>query len=250
VLEAHEIMNRHYGFINQLSRLASSMVAAETRAKMFEMIGKEDDGSHRILGGHEFLKHFNSDLETLGKVWFGQGAQKMRSGFYFVEDTVQGQLILLVNGFHPSQLAHFTDPDHRIVLMLLHTNTDWEAMKFDLVGDTFPERAKSGSIRGTLYANPEHYGQAEVGINTNGVHLSAGPYEAAFEVVNFFGGLLDMDPARTPPLAVQQSIGAGFNMTQALALLQNPDVDDSDLFSETENMNTDEAVQFALDNLA
>jgi hypothetical protein len=39
-------------------------------------------------------------------------------------------------------------------------------------------------------------------------------------------------------------------MTQALALLQNPDVDDSDLFSETENMNTDEAVQFALDNLA
>jgi hypothetical protein len=59
-----------------------------------------------------------------------------------------------------------------------------------------------------------------------------------------------MDPARTPPLAVQQSIGAGFNMTQALALLQNPDVDDSDLFSETENMNTDEAVQFALDNLA
>ncbi len=250
VLEAHEIMNRHYGFINQLSRLASSLVDAETRAKMFAMLGMEDDGVHRILGGHEFLKTFNTDLATLGEVWFGQGAQKIRSGFYFVEDTIQGQPILLVNGFHPSQLAHFTRPDHRIVLMLLHTDTDWEAMKFDLVGDTFPERARPGSIRGALYANPAQYGQTEVGINTNGVHLSAGPFEAAFEVVNFFGSLLDMDPAKTPPLAIQQSLTAGFTMEQALALLQNPEVDDSDLFSETENMNTGEAVQFALENLA
>jgi hypothetical protein len=250
VLEAHEIMNRHYGFINTLSRLASSMVDAETRAKMFEMIGEEDDGSHRILGGHEFLKAFDTDLETLGKVWFKQDAQKMRSGFYFVEDTVQGQPILLVNGFHPSQLAHFTSPDHRILLMLLHTDTDWEAMKFDLVGDTFPERAKAGSIRATLFADPAQYGQTEVGINTNGVHLSAGPYEAAFEVVNFFGGLLDMDSAKTPPLTIKQTVTAGFSLEQALALLDNPEVDDSDLFSETENMNTDEAVSFAREHLA
>ncbi|MDY6874363.1 MAG: hypothetical protein SVR81_10465, partial [Chloroflexota bacterium] len=250
LLEAHEIMNRHYGFINQLSRLASTLIDAETRAKMFEMIGKEDNGSHRILGGHEFLKAFDTDLETLGKIWFKQDAQKMRSGFYFVDDSVEGQLILLVNGFHPSQLAHFTNPDHRIVLMLLHTDTDWEAMKFDLVGDTFPERARPSSIRGALYANPAQYGQTEVGINTNGVHLSAGPFEAAFEVVNFFGSLQDMDPAKTPPQAIQQSISAGFSQEQALALLNNPEVDDSDLFSETENMNTDEAVRFALENLA
>lgn len=250
LLEAHEIMNRHYGFINQLSRQASSLVDAETRAKMFEMIGQDDDGSHRILGGHEFLNYFSSDLETLGRVWFGQGAQKMRSGFYFVEDTVQGQPILLINGFHPSQLAHFIRPDHRIVLMLLHTNTDWRAMKFSLVGDTFPERAESGSIRGTLFANPKQFGQTEVGINTNGVHLSAGPFEAAFEVINFFGSLLDMDPAKTPPLTIQRTIDAGFEIEQALALLQNPEVDDSDLYSETENMNTGDAVQFALDNLA
>ncbi|MCB2210113.1 hypothetical protein KQH62_04380 [bacterium] len=250
VLEAHEIMNRHYGFINQLSRLASTMIDAETRAKMFENIGKEDDGSHRILGGHEFLKAFDTDLETLGEVWFKQDAQKMRSGFYFVEDTVEGQPILLVNGFHPSQLAHFTRPDHRIVLMLLHTDTDWEAMKFDLVGDTFPKNAKSDSIRGTLFANPAQFGQSEVGINTNGVHLSAGPYEAAFEVVNFFGGLLDMDPAKTPPLAIRESVSAGFSLEQALDLLDNPEVNDSDLFSETENLNTGEAVAYAKEHLA
>ena len=249
ILEQYEIMNRHYGFINQLSRLASTMIDAETRQAMFAKLGLKDDGEYKILGGHEFLKTFNTDLDTLSEVWFGKGAQKMRSGFYFVDDTFQGQPILLVNGFHPSQLAHFTRPDHRILLILLHTNTDWNRMKFSLVGDTFPERAKPASIRGMLYADPEKYGQSEVGINTNGVHLSAGPYEAAFEVVNFFGNLLNLDPRATPPAAIQRSIDAGVPYDLALSLLDNPPVDDSDLFSETENLDTKDAIHFVLDNL-
>jgi hypothetical protein len=249
VLEQYEIMNRHYGFINQLSRLASTMIDAETRKAMFAKLGLEDDGSHKILGGHEFLKAFDADLDTLSEVWFGKGAEKMRSGFYFVEDTFQGQPILLVNGFHPSQLAHFTRPDHRIVLMLLHTDTDWERMKFSLVGDTFPERANPASIRGTLFADPEAYGQKEVGINTNGVHLSAGPYEAAYEVVNFFGNLLNLDPQQTPPAAIQRSIDDGVPQDLAFKLLENPAVGDSDLFSETENLDTKDAIHFVLDNL-
>ncbi|MBG0787152.1 MAG: hypothetical protein H0S79_18815 [Anaerolineaceae bacterium] len=249
VLEQYEIMNRHYGFINQLSRFASTLIDTETRQAMFAKLGIEDTGDHKILGGHEFLTTFDTDLDTLSDVWFGKGAEKMRSGFYFVEESFQGQPILLVNGFHPSQLAHFTRPDHRIVLMLLHTNTDWERMKFCLVGDTFPERAKPDSIRGMLYADPEKYGQAEVGINTNGVHLSAGPFEAAYEVVNFFGNLLNLDPAATPPAAIQRSIDAGVPRDLAFNLLENPEVDDSDLFSETENLDTKDAIHFVLDNL-
>ena len=245
-LERFEIMNRHYGFINQLSRLASTLIDADTRAAMFAKLGIPDDGKHTILGGHEFLAHFKTDLDHLSKVWFAQTAQKLRSGFYFIEDTVNGEPILLVNGFHPSQLAHFTRPDHRIYLMLLHTDTDWYDLKFKLVGDTFPERADANSIRGMLAANPEFYGQAEVGINTNGVHLSAGPFEAAFEVVNFLGDLIQLDPAQTPPLAIKRAMEAGLSKKDALALLQNPRVDDSDLFSETENMNTSEAARFAL----
>lgn len=250
VLEEFEVMNRHYGFINQLSRLASTMIDADTRTAMFVKLGIVDTGKHHILGGHEFLNYFDSDLDTLSDVWFAQEAKKLRSGFYFIEDTVKGQPIILVNGFHPSQLAHFTRKDHRIVLMLLHTDTDWEAMKLNLVGDTFPERADPGSIRGRLYADPEQFGQAEVTINMNGVHLSAGPFEAAFEVVNFFGNLLDLDPEKTPPLAIERTMAAGMLQGQALDLLTNPVVDDSDLFSETENMNTSEAVRFVMDHLS
>ena len=248
-LEKYEIMNRHYGFINQLSRMASKLVNAELRAALFAALNLKDDGYRKILGGHEFLNAFNTDVDTLSKIWFAQEANKLRSGFYFIEDTYQDQPIILVNGFHPSQLLHFTRKDHRIVLMLLHTDTTWNEMKFDLVGDTFPERAKPGSIRGMLFADPKKYGQEEVGINTNGVHLSAGPFEAAFEVVNFFGKLIDLDPMQTPPLVIERAIQAGIPKEKALSLLDNPKMNDSDLFSETENLNTNDAVRRAIEGI-
>jgi len=243
VLEEFEIMNRHYGFINQLSRMASSIVDPETRQRMFFMLDKNDQGKHQILGGHEFLNAFVVDVNKLSEIWFAQEANKLRSGFYFIEDTFQGKPIILINGFHPSQLLHFTREDHRILLMLLHTDTDWHEMKFNLVGDTFPERAKPSSIRGMLYTDPERYGQEKVTINTNGVHLSAGPFEAAFEVVNFFGSLLELDPEKAPPLAIKRAQEAGIPKSKALSLLDNPEIHNSDLFSETENMNTNAAVR-------
>lgn len=241
-LDENEIMNRHYGFINLLSRKASEIVDTETRDRIFDDLGKKDNKNHHILGGHEFLKTFNTDVKTLSGVWFGKGARKLRSGFYFIEEEFKDEPIILVNGFHPSQLEHFTHEDHRILLMLLHTDTDWLEMKFDLVGDTFPERAKPDSIRGMLAAEPDKYGLTEVGINANGVHLSAGPFEAAFEVVNFFGAILNLDPAHDPPLAIKRAQEAGFSQDDALGLLTNPRLNESDLFTETENLNTDEGV--------
>ena len=242
VLEEHEIMNRHYGFINQLSRMASEMVDEDIRQRLFEKLDVDNPERYQILGGHEFLVHFETDIKSLSEVWFAQEAIKLRSGFYFIADTFHDQKIILVNGFHPSQLEHFTREDHRIYLMLLHSDTDWASLKFDLVGDTFPKRANQGSIRGILYANPTKFGQEEVGINTNGVHLSAGPFEAAFEVVNFFGDLIEFDPGETPPLAIQKTLEVGLSRRQSLELLGNPEVDDSDLFSETENLDTAAAV--------
>lgn len=249
VLAEHEIMNRHYGFINQLSRKASKMVSQETREQLFEKLEIEDDGKHIILGGHEFLQKYSENIDTLNDIWFGKGAKKLRSGFYFIADTFKGDPILLVNGFHPSQLLHFTREDHRILLMLIHTDADWYDLKFDLVGDTFPERANPESIRGQLYKKPENYGQKEVGINTNGVHLSAGPFEAAFEVVNFFGDILSINSEKTPPLAIKRAVELGIDQSQALLFLNNPPLGESDLFSKTENLNTIEAIRFAQEKM-
>ena len=48
-------MNRHYGFINQLSRKASEMVEEETLEKMFAQLDIAEPGAYQVLGGHEFL---------------------------------------------------------------------------------------------------------------------------------------------------------------------------------------------------
>jgi len=245
VLEEYGIMNRHYGFINQLSRKASSIVGAESQERIFNILDIEDRGKFKILGGHEFLAAFDADVDKLSDIWFAQTANKLRSGFYFIADTFNEQPIILVNGFHPSQLLHFTQEEHSILLVLIHTDSDWYDLKFDMVGDTFPENAKPDSIRGRLYAHPERFGQAEVGINTNGVHLSAGPFEAAYEVANFFGPLINLEPEKTPPLSIAKAIEAGIPKKMALSLLDNPKVNESDLFSETENLNTNEAIEFA-----
>ena len=244
-LEKHGIMNRHYGFINQLSREASKMIDSETKERIFKLLNLDENSQRKILGGHEFLKAFGTDIKKLSDVWFGKGAQKLRSGFYCIDTTFDNTPIVLINGFHPSQLEHFTREDHTIYLMLLHTDTNWEALKFDLVGDTFPERANPGSIRGMLYADPQRYAQKNVGINTNGVHLSAGPFEAAFEITNFFGPLINLDPTVIPPLVIKQAFVSGFSLEAALGLLDNPPTNGSDLFSETENLNSLQAVEFA-----
>jgi hypothetical protein len=244
-LEKHEIMNRHYGFINQLSRKASKVIDTDIKKQIAQML-KLSELQIPILGGHEFLSTFDADVDALNEIWFSKPAHKLRSGFYFIQDSFQGQDIILVNGFHPSQLLHFTRSDHRILLMLLHTDTDWHAMKFDLVGETFPEKAKSDSIRGQLNANPPHFGMVDVSINTNGVHLSAGPFEAAFEVVNFFGDIINLDPQKSPPLAIKKAIEKGINPSDALELLENPTLNAQDLFSETENMNTKEAIDIVV----
>ncbi len=246
-LEKYEIMNRHYGFINQLSRMASKMVDDETRAEIFEILGKIDTGNYRIMGGHEFLNHFKVEISSLAEIWSGDDSIKLRSGFYLLDVIFHDEPLIIINGFHPKQLIHFTKEDHRIYLMLLHTDTDWHAMKFDLVGDTFPEKAAEGSIRNIMYNSPETFGLREVNIGANCVHLSAGPFEAAFEVNNFFGSLLDLDATKTPPLAVKNAHKSSLSLEKALGLMENPTHNDQDLFTESENLNTDSAVKLAHD---
>nr|PZN58203.1 MAG: hypothetical protein DIU68_02485 [Chloroflexota bacterium] len=245
-LEDKEIMNRHYGFINTMSRKASELVNAEDRAKIEELLGVSLD-EYKLYGGHEFLKaHPQYNAQTLDELWFTKKSQKVRGGFYVQAYEAEGEKFVLVNGFHPVQLLHFTEPSHRIVLLLLHSDTDWGKLRNDLVGATFPEKAAPTSIRGTLYANPGNYGFETVDIGNNGVHLSAGPYEGLFEVLNFLGNLLDLDPRQQPPLVLKKLMDAGLSYEEALKVTENPTIEvdgrATDLYGATEDVNTDEAV--------
>lgn len=246
VLEEMEIMSRHYGFINVLSRSASKMLNADDKKKIEDALGASVSG-YDILGGHEYLKQYPQETGSdLDRLWFGEKSEKIRSGFYVRSVKKDGRNIVLVNGFHPEQLSHFTNPSHKIVLMLLHSNTDWSTLKNEMVGATFPEKAASESIRGTLYAHPKEYGFESVTIANNAVHLSAGPFEGMFEIVNFFGKIMGLDLQKQPPLTLRRMLEAGIDYENAVKALDNPLITRSgktvDLFTATEDMNTDDAV--------
>jgi hypothetical protein len=247
VLEEAEIMNRHYGYINRLSRFASQIVDAEDKQKIAEALGIPTLDDITIYGGHEYLKaHPGEDCFDLDTLWFTKKSIKIRSGFYVQRYQKDGEDFILVNGFHPAQLMHFTDPTHRIVLVLIHSDTLWAILRNEMVGATFPEKAVPHSIRGTLYAHAEAYGLGTVSIANNGVHLSAGPFEGLFEINNFFGEILDLDIKKQPPLLLKKMLAAGLPMQTALKTLENPIVSESpkptDLFTATEDMESDDAV--------
>ena len=123
-----------------------------------------------------------------------------------------------------------------------------------MIGDTFPDKADPNSIRGTLFAQANRYGFEHVTIANNAVHLSAGPFEAGFEIVNFVGNLYDLDLKAQPPLVIRRTVEKGVTIEQALDTFTNPTVvtggHESDLFSATEGMNTDSAVELWLDGLS
>ncbi len=246
-LEDAEIMNRHYGFINEMSRRASEAVSADDRAKIERLLGVSLD-EYRVYGGHEFLKSDGSYTpQSRNELWQSRGkTSKVRGGFYVQAFDTDGEKFVLVNAFHPVQLSHFTEPSRRIALMLVHSDTDWSTLRNDLIGATDPEKAAAGSIRRTLYESPARYGFDSVGIGNNGVHLSAGPYEGAFEILNFLGRLVNFDVQAQPPLIIRKLQDAGLSLEQALAATTNPTIQKdgktTDLFGATEDVNTEDAV--------
>ena len=246
-LERKESMDRHYGAINVLSKSASSGLDASDRSTVYDSLAVSS-ADYPLFGGHEFLNsHPAFTPATLDDLWFTKKAHKVRSGFYVQAYEDAGEKFILVNGFHPAQLAHFTEPAHRIALMLLHSHTGWAKLRDQMIGDTFPERAVAGSIRGQLHADPARYGFEEVTIANNGVHLSAGPFEAMFEIANFFGSLVGADINSTPPRIVKTMLAVGIAQEDAYRAKENPDVDDgegetTDLFDATEHMDTEAAV--------
>ncbi len=248
-LEELAIMDRHYGFINKLSKEASKIVTGKDieKVRLSLSLGTDKLEKYNLLGGHEFLKKFPEfDEKTLNEFWLTKNSIKLRSGLYLQEYEVKKQPIILVNGFHPSQLSHFTNPLHKIVVLLLKSDTDWKVLKNNLAGDTFPEKAKGNSIRGEIYRNSSKYGVQNISISRNCVHLSAGPFEALFEINNFLKNItnvrFELEQANIARLMCKND----FKKEELERCLLNPTARFNskliDLFTFTEEKNSTEAI--------
>lgn len=78
-----EIMDRHYGFINKVSKNISKIATAEEKEKMYDVLEISNPEEYEILGGHEFLAaNPDFDEESLDALWQTKKSARVRSGFY------------------------------------------------------------------------------------------------------------------------------------------------------------------------
>jgi hypothetical protein len=151
---------------------------------------------------------------------------------------IKGTETVVVDGFHPHQLAHYTEEDRHLGVMLVSSNTPWAKLRDEMLGLTFPENADPDSIRGFLYKNAKDYGFEKVGIDNNIMHLSAGPTEALFEIDNFLRDSFGLDFLEKEAKLAEELLLAGLSKENIKKTLN-----DKELHNELEHKDTDEAVK-------
>jgi Nucleoside diphosphate kinase. len=185
-LVRHQIMDRHYGVINQISRHGYHAISERARALLNDNFADDLEPDAEILGGHQFLSRFPA-FSAFALSTFSDNVEvkKLTGGTYCVRIKIDGRVFLVLNAFHPHQLERFTTGNKAIVVMEGRSSTPWIDLRREMIGATNPAYAFQGSIRHTLYSHREEFGLANVGQSANGIHLSAGPLEGMVELQRF-----------------------------------------------------------------
>lgn len=233
-----QIMDRHYGVINTLSKNASKILSKEEKELVFKTLGVKNQNT-KILGGHEAFEIAGvKNTYDFDNYWLESKSEKVKSGFYVRTMKINGEETVVVDGFHPHQLAHYTETDRHLGVMLVSSNTSWAKLRDEMLGSTFPEKALPDSIRGAIFAKAQDFGFKKVGIENNIMHLSAGPTEALFEIDNFLHAPFAIDFLKEEAKLAERLLSAGVSAENVRKVLT-----DKDLHNELEHKDTDEAVE-------
>jgi hypothetical protein len=247
-LDEHNLISRHYGVINEIARNGVDAISHEAKETFEELYGQSADDAP-LYGAFQFLDAYPFFSETaLNVLWDNVSADRLASGTYCAPVRVMDDEAYLLNGFHPHQIAHYTQDGASIVACTVQSDTDWDVLRETMTGATDPEEAAEGSIRQTLLARQEELGLPSVDQGNNGVHLSAGALEGLAETIRFFS-----DHDRGATLGVDETaagrafLDAGLDADTVHALLDNPDLEVDgrpvSAFDLTEEINTDAAIE-------
>jgi len=186
LLSDSRVIDRHYGYINHMSRFASAELDGKTGSKVRNLVGAP--ATARIIGGHEMLAvQCNLNADQLNDLWAHRPALKVRSGLYAELHELDGESLVIINGFHPKQIAHFTRAGSYTIALLANSDLPWRLLRTHMIGDTFPTKALEGSVRRSISERRAEFGFGCVDESNNCIHMSAGPFEALSEIVNFIG---------------------------------------------------------------
>ena len=247
-LKEYDIIANHYGVINKIAGNALENISDAAQAEFEAQFGVKFSKSD-VSGGFEFLNTYKCfNTESLDYLWQNLENIKLAGGTYCEKIKLDDKTIYLVNGFHPRQLVHFTNPGRSIIVFNLTGDLNWSEARNDFVGSTNPVNAKENSLRRLFLDNMDNLGLAEVSQGMNGVHLSAGPVEGLVEQVRYNSDFSQPSKIKAPlDFSFGKQLSKHFSKKQIDLILSNPvvfvDGAKMSIFDLTEEKDSDEAVE-------
>lgn len=246
-LERNNIIAKHYGVINKLSRDIQSSIPEEAKVN-FKNIYQQDFNSSDVFGSLEFLEHYPEFTPTgLSYLWQNTATEKLAGGTYAQKLSLDGKSVFVINGFHPRQLEHFIAKGRCIVTMTLVSDISWKEARNNFIGKTNPEDAKPGSIRNELLNNKVEYGLQNISSSWNGVHLSAGSIEGLVELMRYNSNFESGEIQSAKDYSFGQQLATRLANNKAEKILKNPVVQYNDkqisIFDLTEEMDSENCLE-------
>jgi hypothetical protein len=248
-LERHRVIEEHYGVINLISRFGIEALSDTAKAALKERCGAELERGMIVLGAHQFLQQYPFfSAKALALFFDNLGSVKLGGGAHSAKANINGQLVLILNGFHPDQLERYIAAGSAIVSFVVRSSASWKSLRNDFTGSTHPHSAADSSIRGILFARQAYFELKEVTAGSNGVHVSAGPIEAMVEICRYMSNL-DQKDRRDPRDTTfgQRLVEAGLGPDDIHRLGANPVVEMENkrvsVFDLTEEVDAEAAIQ-------
>jgi hypothetical protein len=246
-LEKYDIIARHYGIINTLAKNAKTNLP-ESAAAIFHSKFGVDLGKSNVYGSLEFLSSFPEFTPlALDYLWQNSPTVKLGGGAYCQELKFDGNVVFLVNGFHPRQLQHYTAEGRSIVAFTLTGDLDWGVARNRFIGKTNPAEAEIGSIRRTLLENKDRFGLSNVNSSWNGVHLSAGPVESLVELIRYNSDFDNGMMLQSEDFNFGKTLASEFSTLTIQKILDNQTISfggkNVNIYDLTEEKNSDEAIK-------
>lgn len=224
VLDSSGAIRAHYGVINKVAREGYATLSESAIARLGEIAGADLPRSS-VYGAFEFLQAFPFFTpKALGVLYDNLKSNRLAGGTHGAVVEMGGSPSVILNGFHPAQIEHFTAREAAIIVFSCSSASPWTEIRQDLTGATNPADAKPGSIRQELLANHRDLGIAEFGPGLNGVHVSAGPVEGMIEIARYFA---IAQPLGVGDTAFGKLLGEQHGATpeQLAALADNPAIE-------------------------
>jgi hypothetical protein len=187
-LKHYQIMEKHYGVINKISRIGEEALSPAIKQAMHGAFAEELARGAIILGGHQMLQRF-PHLSAFGLMLINDnlGRKKFAPGTYATAPiVVEGTTYIILDTFHAYQLEHFIQTGRALILFDVHFPEKWNRMHSDFLGTTKPQDAVASSIRHQFLEHATKLGLSEINIFSNYLHGSAGPLEGMVELQRFF----------------------------------------------------------------